>query len=94
MILGDWLKDSGWCSSITEADITSSKKSYLFASHVSRTRYSHQVTATSLHILVKKAYESYTASTETLSLFLCWKEQKEKECRSIIIGQRHYISTH
>ena len=91
MILGDWLKDSGWCSSVTEAEITSSRKakSFLFAAcHVSRTRYSHQVTTTSLHILVTKAYESYTASTEALRLFLCWKEQKEKEC-----PQYHYWST-
>ena len=90
MILGDWLEDSGWCSTITEPEITSSGKAQPFssASYVSRTRYTHQVTAAPLHILMMKAYESYTKSSEVSSSFFCWKEKKEKEC-----PQFHYWST-
>ena len=82
MILGDWPEDSGWCSGTTEAEITSSSKaqSFLSASHVARTRYTYQVTAASLQILMIKTYASYTKSTEASSSFLCWKEQKEKQC--------------
>ena len=63
-------------------------KSFLSASHVSRARYTHHVTVASLHIVVTKAYESYTVSTETSSSFLCWKEKEEKE-----YPQFHYWST-
>ena len=38
--LGDWLEDSGWCLALVEAEIA---KSFLHASHVSRTRSTHQV---------------------------------------------------
>ena len=43
--IGDWLTDSGWCSALVEAKITSSgvSESFLHASHVSRTRNAHQV---------------------------------------------------
>ena len=90
MILGNWLEDSGWCSAITDAEITLSGKAQfsLSASHISRTGYTHQVTAASLHILMIKAYESSTESTEASSSFLCWKKQKGKEC-----PQFHYWST-
>ena len=54
---------------------------------MSRTRYTHQVTAASLHILMMEAYESYTKSIEASSSFLCWNKQKVKE-----YPQFHYWS--
>ena len=62
MILGDWPEGSGWCSGTAEAEITSSSKaqSFLSASHVARTRYTYQVPAASLQILMIKTYASYT----------------------------------
>ena len=62
--IGDWLEDSGWTSALVEADITSpgTADSFLKASHVSRTRHAHQITACSLHILMHKAYDEYTMS--------------------------------
>ena len=47
--LGDWLEDSGWCQALVEAVIASpgTAQSFLHASHVSRTRYVHQVSAIS-----------------------------------------------
>ena len=43
--LGNWLEDSGWCQALGEAGIASpgTAQSFLHASHVSRTRYAHQV---------------------------------------------------
>ena len=51
--LGDLLDGSGWTSAITHANVVSSGTAdpFLKASHVSRTRHAHQVTACSLHIL-------------------------------------------
>ena len=43
--------------------------SFLCASHVSRTRYVHQVTAGTSHIFMKKAYDEYVLSTSTLNTF-------------------------
>ena len=59
--LGDWLADSGWTAAITDANIASSgvADSLLAASHLSRTRHAHEVTACSMHIMMKKAYTRY-----------------------------------
>ena len=54
-IIGGWLEDSGWASAITKANIASAGKaqSFLNGTHVSRTRHAHQVTASSLYILMQ-----------------------------------------
>ena len=43
--IGDWLKGSGWCSALVEAEISSAgtAESFLHASHISKTRHAHQV---------------------------------------------------
>ena len=43
--LGNWLEDSGWCSALVEAGISSpgTVQSFIHASHISRTRSAHQV---------------------------------------------------
>ena len=58
-VLGDWLEDSGWTEAITQAEITGAGKadSFLNASHITRTRHAHQVTAAALYTLLQKAYE-------------------------------------
>lgn len=62
-VLGDLLDSSGWTDALTQANIASSgtADSYL---KVSRTRYAHQVTASSLYILLYKAYTEYSSSQE------------------------------
>ena len=76
--LGDWLQDSGWTAAIANANIASpgTAESFLKATHLSRTRHAHQVTACSLHILMMKAYAYYAdgieSSEETLA-FEAWK---------------------
>ena len=77
--LGDFLEGSGWTSVITQANVASSgtADSFLKASHVSRTRHAHQVTACSLHILMCRAYEEYVKglSEESNKLeFHQWQE--------------------
>ena len=65
--LGKWVLGSGWTEALTNASVASSgvADSFLSASHITRTRRAHQVTAASLHIMMKKAYEEYSKSDET-----------------------------
>ena len=52
--LGKWLDSSGWIAALVQDDIaTPGKADYLLkASHVSRTRHAHQVTAAALCTLI------------------------------------------
>ena len=69
--LGDWLEESGWCNLLTNLEIAFAGKaeSFLNASHVTRTRYAHQVTAATLHILMTKAYEKHPIEKKAFSDF-------------------------
>ena len=60
-MIGEWLQDSGWMDAIVQAKVASpgTAESLLKASHVSRSRRAHQITACSLFILVKKAYNQF-----------------------------------
>lgn len=55
-VLGDWLDGSWWTSILVTAGVVGSGMAQFFlsASHITRTRYVHQVTAPSLHTLAKK----------------------------------------
>ena len=66
IVIGDWLKDSGWESILVNANISRPGRvnAMLKASHVTRTRYAHQVTACVLYILQKRAYDEYVAVTD------------------------------
>ena len=57
-VIGDWLEDTGWVEALVQAKVASAGTAYSFrkASHVTRTRHAHQVTASSLYILLKKSY--------------------------------------
>ena len=79
--IGDWLADSGWVAAITEASNASpgTADSFLKASHVSRTRHAHQVTAAALFILMHKAYSSYLdnlAEDEIPQTFYNWRNMR------------------
>ena len=54
-VIGDWLEDSGWVEALVQAKVASAgtAQSFLKASHVTRTRHAHQVTANILYILLK-----------------------------------------
>ena len=51
--LGLWLDGSGWTEAMAQSSVTTSgtADSYIHCSHVTRTRYAHQVTAVALHML-------------------------------------------
>lgn len=71
-VLGQWLDGTGWISALTEAKVASpgTAESFIKASNVVRTRNVHKVTASSLYILLHKAYDDYvkrSASTEDIS---------------------------
>ena len=76
--LGDWLEDSGWSSLLTDVVASSGKaESFLSAGDVTRTRYAHQVTAATLHILMTKAYQKDLIEVENTPDFKTWRKEKE-----------------
>lgn len=68
-VIGDWLEDAGWVEALVKAKVASpgTADSFLHASRVTRTRHAHQVTASSLYILLTKSYAHYTESLESES---------------------------
>ncbi|KAI8503415.1 hypothetical protein Bbelb_192360 [Branchiostoma belcheri] len=64
-MLGQWLEGSGWVEAIQEAKLATSgtAESFLKASHITRTRHAHQVTACVLYLLLRKAYDEYVTTT-------------------------------
>ena len=60
--LGDLLEGSGWTGALVQAGVATSgtADSFLKASHVTRTRRAHQVTACSLYLLLQNAYTEYS----------------------------------
>lgn len=60
--IGDLLEESGWTGALVQAGVATSgtADSFLKASHVTRTRRAHQVTASSLYLLLQKAYADYS----------------------------------
>ena len=65
-VIGNWLKknwldENGWTTAIFNAGIATSSvaDSRLKATHVTRTRHTHQITAVSLSIMQHDAYERY-----------------------------------
>eukprot|EP00794_Sanderia_malayensis_P001481 gene1481-1638_t len=83
--LGKWLNGSGWVEALINASVASSgvADSFLSASHITRTRRAHQITAAALHILMKKAYDECSKSNEnnsTVEPFGDWKDERMKKC--------------
>lgn len=83
--LGKWVLGSGWPEALTNATVASPgvANSFLTASHITRTRRAHQMTAASLHLLMKKAYEEYSKTEEIdgpARPFDEWREEKMKKC--------------
>ena len=64
--LGDWLDGSGWTTALQNGNIASSGKAEadLHASHITRARHAHQVTAACLYILQHKAYSNYISTVD------------------------------
>ena len=71
-VLGDWLEDTGWVEALVQAKVASAgtADSFLKAFHITRTRHAHQVTASSMYILLNRSYAHY-------------QESLEPECRNV-----------
>jgi hypothetical protein len=83
-MLGHWLNNSGWDAALVQADITTPGRAdaILKASHVTRSRYAHQVSACALFICQRRAYQAYInrcGLQEQLS-FDDWVKKQSKEC--------------
>ena len=79
--LGDWLENCGWTPLLVDANFCTSGKadSFLKASHVSRTRYAHQVTACCLFILMHKAYQEFCQSLSDNDIRLSFEEWRSNK---------------
>ena len=81
-ILGDWLQGSGWSNLLYKAGIASSGicDSFLKATHVTRTRHAHQVTAAALYILQHRAHQVFAATAVADYIeFEPWRIKKLEE---------------
>ena len=82
--LGDWLRGSGWVQALVQAEIAmpGTADSFLRAAHVTRTRRAHQITATTLHILQRRAYTRHCMTAfddaEDLPEFEDWCHRRAK----------------
>ena len=82
-LLGDWLSGSGWIASIVQAGITTSGRAdaMLKGSHVTGTRYAHQVSVGGLQICAENAYQQYkdNAPANDILTFSEWFDKQSKE---------------
>ena len=60
-VIGDWLSGSGWSFVMTAANVTTEGRmtGVQKGNSTSRGQWAHQVTASSLSILLTKAYNEY-----------------------------------
>ena len=82
-VLGKWLDGSGWTEILTNAGVASQGvvDYFIACSHLTRTRRAHQVTAASLYLLQRDAYDEYVKKVthgEPKS-FEDWKEDMSKD---------------
>src|SRR6218665_1789141 len=81
-MLGQWLDGSGWVQCLIKAGVATSgvAESFIHASHVKRTRYSHTVTAAALYNCQRHCYSQYCSRVEEEDrlTFLQWRSEKEK----------------
>jgi hypothetical protein len=78
-VLGDWLENSGWTSALEQANVASpgTADSFLKASHIGRTFYAHQVTASSLFVLMHRAFDAKDDCHFGDITFEDWRSQME-----------------
>ena len=66
-VIGDWLEDSGWVEVLVQAKVASAgiADSFVKVSRATRTRHAHQITSSSLYILLKKSLQIISCITGT-----------------------------
>lgn len=83
-LLGDILTGSRWATILVQSEVTTSGRAdaILKGSHVTRSRYVHQVTAAALHLLQMSAFQKYTELPEQEDQqidFKSWSSNKRSE---------------
>jgi len=78
------LEDSGWVEALVQAKVAYAgiADSFIKVSHVTHMRYAHQITASSLYILLGKSYNLYIeslGSTEQQESFEIWSNRCRQE---------------
>ena len=73
--IGDFLESSGWTTALCESEVASSgtADSFLNATHLTRTRHAHQVTALALSVLQNDAWQQQRSSNGDAS-FETWRK--------------------
>ena len=97
-LLGDWLRDSDWINmlTITEVAILCRAEVYIMieGTHVTKTRYEHQIPVLLLWILQREAYLKYTKDCQEngveIQAFEVWSNQKEKTLKYLKYWQTFY----
>ena len=87
--IGKLLEDSGWTNALCEAAVANpgTADSFLKASHLSRTRHCHQITALALSNLQKDAWQlRVDMANETYISFEMWKETMIKKSPTFHFG--------
>ena len=84
-MLGKWVSGSGRAEAICNAGVATQgvAESFLTASHLTRTRRAHQVTAASLFVLMRTAYNDYVARMKENERPLSeeeWKKAVAEKC--------------
>ena len=78
-LLGDWLEGSGWTSLLESAEVFTRgvAESLLKASHVTRIRLGHQITAATLYALQQRAFEQREDKATSLDEWTKSQAQKQ-----------------
>ena len=69
-LLGRWFENSGWTSALTQSKVASpgTADSFIKTASVTRSRHAHQLTASSLYLLLCHAYNHYCGLSENETL--------------------------
>lgn len=79
-LLGKWLDKSGWTYVMAMAEVATPgvAEAFISANHVTRVRRAHQITAASLHVLQRRAYNKYLeenhSENQERTTFQQWQE--------------------
>lgn len=92
-VLGKWLSGSGWTDVLSNAGVATPgvSDSFLAASHLTRTRRAHQITAAALHLLQNQGYAKYVvnaAGDEDVLAIEEWRLQMSKKSPHFLYWSR------
>ena len=75
-LAGQWLEDSGWTAALEAAEVATegTADACTKASHLTKSRHAHQVTAAALYVLLQKAYQKYSQEWNPPAIFMGFDE--------------------